>query len=239
MAVLNEKQGSIIAHCRGCKGGRSTFEWKINGKEIGAITDFTDDNPWRTQSNITYRLYKCAGCGMGAYAIVLYKAYEEYPGSYNKLVKFYPESKERLQIPKDTPKGIQSEFREAEKCHENDCYRASAGLLRSVLDKTMKANGYDTRENNNLYKQIEAATEDGVITQARKKRAHDEIRVLGNDVLHDEWYEIPEEDVIASKHYCQRILEDFYDDRDSVLSLLREASRVPDEDKTSDTESTS
>ena len=103
----------------------------------------------------------------------------------------------------------------------------------------MKANGYDTRENNNLYKQIEAATEDGVITQARKKRAHDEIRVLGNDVLHDEWYEIPEEDVIASKHYCQRILEDFYDDRDSVLSLLREASRVPDEDKTSDTESTS
>ena len=80
-------------------------------------------------------------------------------------------------------------------------------------------------------KQIEAAANVGVITRVRKKKAHDEVRVLANDVLHDDWHEIPEEDVEASRHYCQRILEDFYDDRDSVLTLLRDAKRVPSEDR--------
>ena len=47
------------------------------------------------------------------------------------------------------------------------------------------------------------------------------VRVLGNDVLHDDWHEISEEDVSASRHYTQRILEDFYDDRETVLNLLR------------------
>ena len=75
------------------------------------------------------------------------------------------------------------------------------------------------------------AAGDGVITAARKRRAHEEIRVLGNDVLHDEWHEIAVEDVQAARHYAQRVLEDFYDDRGSVLKLLREAGRVPDEDK--------
>ncbi len=94
----------------------------------------------------------------------------------------------------------------------------------------MRANGYKTKQESNLYKQIEAAADDGVITQARKRRAHDEIRVLGNDVLHDEWQEIPAEDVEAAQHYSQRILEDLYDDRESVLTLLREAGRKPLED---------
>lgn len=82
-----------------------------------------------------------------------------------------------------------------------------------------------------MEQQIDAAAADGVITQARKRRAHDEIRVLGNDVLHDEWQEIALDDVEAARHYAQRILEDFYDDRESVLKLLRTAGRVPDEDK--------
>jgi hypothetical protein len=39
------------------------------------------------------------------------------------------------------------------------------------------------------------------------------------------------EDVEAAHHYVQRILEDFYDDRESVLAQLRKAKRVPSEDK--------
>jgi hypothetical protein len=104
-------------------------------------------------------------------------------------------------------------------------------MFRSVLDKTLRANGYKEKKGTTLEQQIDAAAENGVITQARKRRAHDEIRVLGNDVLHDEWQLIPVEDVEAARHYAQRILEDFYDDRDSVLKLLRSAGRVPDEDK--------
>jgi len=229
MAQLNEKEGSIVARCPGCNGGLSTFIWGIEGREFGAITDRTKDRHW-DDCYITYRLFRCGGCGRGALGVVKYGGDIKYPGSYNRLITFFPEAKQRLNLPNSVPTGIKNEFREAEKCLENNCFRAAAGLFRSVLDKVMRANGYNTKLEPNLYKQIEAMAEDGVITQARKKRAHDEIRVLGNDVLHDNWQEIPEEDVEAARHYCQRILEDLYDDRDSVLEQLREAGRKQEED---------
>jgi len=154
-----------------------------------------------------------------------------YPEDIFELLWFMPEAKERLQLPRNVPEGIGREFREGEKCMEHGAIRAAAGMFRSVLDKTLRANGYKTNKGESLAKQIDEAAKDGVITAARQRRAHDEIRVLGNDVLHDEWHEIPEEDVEAARHYSQRILEDFYDDRDSVLNILRNAERVPDEDK--------
>ncbi|MBL4782646.1 MAG: DUF4145 domain-containing protein [Porticoccaceae bacterium] len=230
MAHLNEKEGSIVSHCPGCRGGRSTFEWQVNGREIGAHERREEDRHWR-DCVVSFRLFKCAGCGMGAFGVIKMGGGGNYPGSYNRLLRFFPETKQRLSVPRSVPQGIVMEFREAETCLENQCIRAAAGLIRSVLDKTLRANGYKTKKESNLYKQIEAAAEDGVITQARKRRAHDEIRVLGNDVLHDDWHEIPEDDVEAARHYCQRILEDFYDDRESVLTLLREAGRVPEEDR--------
>ena len=109
------------------------------------------------------------------------------------------------------------------------CYRAAAGLFRSVLEKTLSANGYKTSKEKNLLQRIDAATDDKIITEARRKRAHEEIRVLGNDVLHDEWRKLEEEDVTLAHKYCQRIIEDFYDERDSVLQLLKDAGRTPEE----------
>lgn len=96
------------------------------------------------------------------------------------------------------------------------------------MEKTLRANGYTK---GTLATRINQAANDGVLTESRRRRAHNEIRVLGNDVLHDEWHEIPIEDVEAARHYAQRILEDFYDDRESVLQLLRDADKIPDEDK--------
>lgn len=230
MAELNAKEGTIIARCAGCDGAKSTFEWIYKNQELGSVTDTTDDQYWHN-CYISYRLFRCAGCGVGGIGAVMYGGSSQYPGSYNRLLWFFPEAKQRLPLPKGTPKGITAEFKEAEKCLENNCFRAAAGLFRSVLEKTMRANGYKTSQEKNLVQQIDAAAKDGVITQARKRRAHDEIRVLGNDVLHDEWHEVKEEDVEAARHYCQRIIEDFYDDRESVLVLLRAAERVPDEDR--------
>jgi hypothetical protein len=128
------------------------------------------------------------------------------------------------------PEGIGREFRETEKCLGFGAHRAAAAMFRSVLDKTLRANGYKTKREN-LQEQIDEAAADGVITGSRQKRAHEEIRVLGNDVLHDEWHKIPKEDVEAAHHYTQRILEDFYDDRDAALKILRGKGRVPDEDR--------
>jgi hypothetical protein len=152
-----------------------------------------------------------------------------YPADIWQLLGFYPDAKPRLQLPPAVPQGIQNEFREAEVCMEHECYRAAAALFRSVLDKTMRANGYKTKDVRNLQEQIDKATTDGVT--ARQRRAHEEVRVLGNDVLHDDWHPMSLEDVEPAHHYVQRILEDFYDNRESVLKQLRSANRIPEEDK--------
>ncbi len=230
MARIN-RLGNIVASCPGCNGSTSTFEYLSQGEPCGVtIQHAYSDWGHKLEANTQYRLLRCAGCGMGGIACIKMRS-SSYPDDIIELKWFMPEAKKRLPLPDAVPKGLVSEFREGEKCMENGTLRAAAGMFRSVLDKTLRANGYKTNPRTDLKVQIDEATKDGVITASRQRKAHEEIRVLGNDVLHDEWHEIPEDDVEAARHYMQRILEDFYDDRESVLSLLREAKRVPDEDK--------
>jgi len=229
MAEINA-HGHVIAHCPSCKGGLSTFEWRSVNGPYGVVATTGAHRHWR-DCRCDHRLFRCAGCGRGGLGIVVYGG-ADYPGAYRELESFHPQARDRLQLPRPVPAGIVSEFREGERCLDSDCVRAAAGMFRSVLDKTLRANGYKEKRGTPLEQQIDAAAKDGVITEARRRRAHDEIRVLGNDVLHDEWKEIPREDVEAARHYAQRILEDFYDDRPSVLKLLRAAGRKADDDKT-------
>ena len=134
-----------------------------------------------------------------------------------------------MALPPGVPPGIAAEFREAERCRDNGCYRAAAGMFRSVLDKVMKDNGY--KGAGSLEKQIDAAAADGVLTEVRRKQAHADIRVFGNDILHDEWRPITVEDVEPAHRYAQFILEDFYRDRETVLGILRTKTRKPSEDR--------
>ena len=103
-------------------------------------------------------------------------------------------------------------------------------MFRSALEKTLTAAGYKADRKTNLFNQIESAAADGTITEARKLRAHQEVRVLGNDVLHDDWKKVTEVDAELARDYTQRIIEDFYDHRDSTLNQLRLKGRVPAED---------
>jgi len=98
-----------------------------------------------------------------------------------------------------------------------------SALLRSTLEKTLSANGY---KKGTLAERIDEAAADGAITAARSKRAHDDIRVLGNDILHDDWRAVTEDEFDQAHHYAQRILEDFYDDRPSVEALLIAKGRL-------------
>jgi hypothetical protein len=118
---------------------------------------------------------------------------------------FYPKTIDTLPLPKATPDDITKEFREAELCASCGAWRGASALFRSTLEKTLKANGIPGR---NLAEKIDSAAADAVITEARKKRAHDDVRVLGNDVLHDDWREVTPEEVEASHKYAHRILED-------------------------------
>ncbi|MDD2733220.1 MAG: DUF4145 domain-containing protein [Desulfuromonadaceae bacterium] len=237
MAEIN-KLGNVVARCPGCDGGKSTFEYSAEGRQLGSTAVVTR-KPYSQYEDcdVQFRLFRCAGCGRGGLgAIRMMKTHSTYPADIWQLLWFYPEAKARLPLPKETPKGIVMEFREAEICKENECFRASAAMFRSVIDKVLRQNGYKIRQLKNLKEQIDAAAADGVITEARKRKAHEDVRVLGNDVLHDEWREVKEEDVDLAHHYTQRVLEDFYDDRESVLKLIREAGRKPIEDVSSEDE---
>ena len=146
------------------------------------------------------------------------------------LESFFPISTEPATLPTGVPTEVQTEFREAELCAANGANRAASALFRSVLEKTLKLNGYVKGNDptlTDLQKRIDAAAADGAITDARRRRAHDEIRSLGNDVLHDDWRVVLPEEVEDAHRYMQRILEDFYDDRATVEKILKAKKRIP------------
>jgi hypothetical protein len=166
---------------------------------------------------------RCASCHRGGMA----KVHDNGKVVDGQLEEFFPFTVQHVDLPAVLPDGIQAEFREAELCAALNANRAASALYRSVLEKTLEANGY---VKGTLAKKIDAAAADGILTESRRRRAHDDIRVLGNDVLHDEWHEVPDTDVDDAARYAQRITEDFYDDRASVESTLLDKGRIKKED---------
>lgn len=223
MATMNE-HGHVIANCPTCSGALTSF--LIGDPQRGPYGQIYRQIDSR-QTEI-YRLARCTGCGAGALITLLATNAN---GSKSELTDFYPEAEVRQVLPDAVPEGIVKEFREGEECAEAGCYRAAAALFRSVLDKTLRANGYKLKKGTPLEQQIDLAAEDGVITASRRKRAHDEIRTLGNYVLHEEWRQVTPSEVKIAKEYAAYLLHDFYDDRETVLALLREKNRVADEDR--------
>lgn len=210
---------NVRAHCPNCGGTLTTFEFKHEGNEHGSvIVDGQHLFNGEDFSRIIYRLLRCAGCGHAGLSKVHYSNNDEGP-----LEVFYPMTIVNATIPISVPEGIANEFREAELCASVAGWRAASALLRSTLEKTLKENGYTT---GNLQKKIDDAAGDGILTDSRRKRAQDDIRVLGNDVLHDDWREVTEEEYEVAHQYTQRILEDFYDDRASVESVLTSKGRL-------------
>lgn len=156
---------------------------------------------------------------------------------------FIPRAVEKASLPVSVPADIVKEFREAELDAAHSAYRSASAMLRSTLEKTLIKNGYDEveirdklgqvvvdgqgnpRKSNKLIARIDAAAWDKVITETRQKRAHENIRVLGNDVLHEDWREVTEDEFNEAHKYAQRILEDFYDARATVEAQLKAQGR--------------
>ncbi len=199
----------------------TTFEYRDALHEFGSVV-----RPGRVlvggraYDRTVYQLTKCAGCGRAGLAAIA----ADNSVVQGQLSDFYPISIETAQLPDRVPPDIGAEFREAELAAAMNVRRGASALFRSVLEKTLKVNGYT---NGTLAAKIDAAGADGVLTAARVQRAHDEIRVLGNDVLHDDWREVTAEEVSLAHHYSQRILEDFYDDRATTETILQSKNRIP------------
>ncbi len=211
--------GNVRAVCPGCGGALSTFEYRKSLGEYGAVVQENVPGGRRL-----YILMSCGGCGRGGLATILDPTGRQLTGM---LVEFYPTAIDRATLPATVPPSLSGDFREAETCASVGAWRGASALLRSVLEKTLIANGYTK---GSLSARIDDAAADGVITAARQKRAHDEIRVLGNDVLHDEWREVTGDEFNAAHLYAQRILEDLYDSRSEVEQVLIKAGRLKEPD---------
>lgn len=229
MASINA-EGSVTAGCTDCRGAVSTFEWQTHERPYGVVSE-TFEGPHYTPMRREFRLFRCAGCGRGGLGTISLPNDQRYPSAYPRLEHFWPDVRISVALPKETPRDIEAEFREGEMCLQTGCNRAAAAMFRSALEKTLTAAGYKVDRHTKLYDQIEAAAGDGSITDARRHRAHEEIRVLGNDVLHDVWKPLEPDEAVIARDYTQRVIEDFYDHRASVLARLREKKRVPAEDQ--------
>lgn len=215
------KNGHVVANCPDCKGAVTTFEHKNASQHHGiVIQDDAHQFRGKEYRRILYVLMRCAGCGRGGLA----KIHDNGNVMDGTMESFHPTSIESAALPSGLPAGVAAEFREAELCASVGAWRAASGLLRSTLEKVLRANGYIK---GTLAERIDLAAADGVITEARKRKAHDEVRVLGNDVLHDEWRDVTPDEVSLAHHYVQRIAEDLYDDRSSVEAILIAMKRIP------------
>lgn len=224
-------EGNVLARCPRCDGASTSFEWRGGSQGFGAVQIRTKEfqpfgrYEYGGQKVLQSRLYRCPGCGLGAIGYLKLQR-DNYPpdaGVDAELLHFFPSAREQLRLPTQVPAEIRNEFAEAEKCLGAACYRAAAALFRSVLEKAMRANGFNE---NRLIAKIDAAVEAGVLTPARGRRAHEEIRALGNDVLHNDWVALTDDDVEPAHRYSQRVLEDLYDDREQVVRQLVEAGRL-------------
>jgi hypothetical protein len=217
----------VIAWCDRC-GSKTTF----NGHQSGATGREYGSTPWAREEDedgrtfmVHHRLFCCSGCNRGAVGEIanLRNETSDLVQKGAVLWSFEPSSIQTVILPRDAPFGIRREVEEAERCASASAFRAASAMLRSALEKTLSANGYDEP---NLYKKIEAAASDGVITAARRQRAQDNVRALGNDVVHDEWRAVDEAEFETAYIYTQRVIEDFYENRDEVLKILADSGRL-------------
>ena len=211
---------SVRAQCPQCGGALSVFDHKKQGGELGSILqDGGHTYAGNTFTRVHWRLLQCSGCGR----VGLAKFHDSGSGASAVLESFHPRALGSAAMPTAVPEGVRKEFREAELCASVEAWRGASALLRSVIEKALNSNGYTK---GTLQQKIDAAAADGVITAARKQKAHDDIRVLGNEVVHDEWREVNEDEVTSALHYAQRVLEDLYDDRPSVEAVLKSKGRL-------------
>jgi hypothetical protein len=232
----NPLENTVLAPCPSCSGAITSFDTgksTTGNPSLGfVITNIQHHYDGRAFNRILTQFFRCSNCNMGAVA----KLHDNGNTASAVLEDFLPRAIQKAPLPRSVPLDISTEFREAELVAAQGAYRSGSAMLRSVLEKVLSKNGYveveypdpvgNKRKSKSLMHRIDAAADDGVITQARRQRAHDNIRVLGNDVLHEDWREVKQEEFDDALQYSQRILEDLYDDRPTVEAILLAKGRA-------------
>lgn len=222
MASLKSK--SFSTTCPSCQLATVSYEFVAEGKEFGSVSRELD------AAYLVGQLARCANCHTPGFALIKKWKYglERAP----ELIDYRPRIPDALPLPKDTPKPILAEFREAEVCGSYGAHRGGVALVRSTLEKLLIINGYTdealkaSQKPCNLFNRIELARNDGVLSAVHIDAAQNLVRTLGNDVLHEEWREVSNEEFLDVARYVQRIIEAFYDRRQIAEATLTLHERV-------------
>lgn len=120
----------------------TSYEFISQSGELGSVVQPAVRRDQRgAPVNVIYHLHRCASCGRGGLATVAVPQNVSY--LQGALEEFFPRTIDALAIPEKVPPGVRSEFTEAEVCASVGAWRAASALLRSALEKTLRANGYD------------------------------------------------------------------------------------------------
>ena len=134
------------------------------------------------------------------------------------LVKTFPSLKISFNSER-IPDRIKNVFDEALLCHGNNCFTASAIMIRKTLEEICLDKG---SEGKNLFKRIENLKDKIVLPQELIDGMH-ELRLLGNDAAHIEaktFEQIGKEELEISIDFTKEILKAVYQ-YESLLEKLR------------------
>ncbi len=117
------------------------------------------------------------------------------------------------------PENVLMAFEEAIICHSNNCFIASAIMIRKTLEEVCENRG---AEGGNLKKRLQALAKLIVVPQELIS-GMDELRLLGNDAAHIEsqtFTEVGKEEIEVSIEFTKEILKAVYQ-YENLLSKLR------------------
>ncbi|MFI5089181.1 MAG: DUF4145 domain-containing protein [Terriglobales bacterium] len=135
-----------------------------------------------------------------------------------KLLVSYPP--ERLDFDStDVPDSVRAAFEEAIACHSQQCFVASAMMVRKTLEELCRDKG---AQGDNLKQRIQALG-DAVVLPRELLQGADDLRLLGNDAAHIEsrqYEKVGTEEVELAIEFAKELLKAVYQ-YSSLLDKLR------------------
>lgn len=146
-----------------------------------------------------------------------------YDVSSGKIILSYPS--ETIDFDStDLPSSVIKSFEEAIKCHANQCYVASAIMVRKTLEELCKDRG---ATGNNLKKRLEDLRSKIVLPQELLDGL-DDLRLLGNDAAHieaQEYDKVDQDEVELAIEITKEVLKAVYQ-YSSLISKLQKLKKT-------------
>jgi Domain of unknown function (DUF4145) len=177
---------------------------------LGAVSQADGHDTWNVMA--------CQNPTCGHYILVIVD-----PAARVKSI--HPAGHHEFEATVDIPEVLRADFREAGRCLDAACFKASMVMSRRALQRVLKAQGCEHRK---LVDAINAAIKQGVLRKAFHSLA-EEVREYGNLSAHPDDDQLDNATKEAAEHvmeFVRLIVEEFYE-VPSKASRLRKQRETP------------